>query len=52
MWQWYDCNKLTDPVIVDFAKYTWINYAFFQPDLQGKLYGTDEWADPQSLVGP
>ncbi len=52
LWQWYDCNKLTDPVNVDFAKYTWINYAFFQPDLQGNLYGTDKWANPQSLVGP
>jgi hypothetical protein len=50
--QWYDCYKLTDPVNVNFAKYTWINYAFFQPDSQGNLYGTDEWADPQSLVGP
>jgi hypothetical protein len=52
LWQWYDCNKLTDPINVDFAKYTWINYAFFQPDSQGNLYGTDKWADPQSLVGP
>ncbi len=32
LWQWYDRNKLTDPVNVNFAKYTWINYAFFQPD--------------------
>jgi hypothetical protein len=52
LWQWYDCNKLMDPVNVDFAKYTWINYAFFQPDLQENLYGTDEWANPQLLVGP
>jgi hypothetical protein len=51
LWQWYDCNKLMDPVNVNFAKYTWINYAFFQPDSQGNLCGTDEWADPQSLVG-
>ncbi len=33
LWQWHDCNKLTDPVNVNFAKYTRINYAFFQPDL-------------------
>jgi hypothetical protein len=52
LWHWYDCNKLTDLVNVDFAKYAWINYAFFQPDSQGNLYGTDEWADPQLLVGP
>jgi hypothetical protein len=41
-----------DPVNVDFAKYTWINYAFFQPDSQGNLYGTEEWANLQLLVGP
>ncbi len=52
LWQWYDCNKLTDPININFAKYTWIYYAFFQPDLQGNLYGTDEWANPQLLVGP
>jgi hypothetical protein len=46
-WQWYDCNKLADPNNVNFAKYTRINCAFFQPDLQGNLYGTDKWADPQ-----
>jgi hypothetical protein len=52
LWQWYDCNKLMDLVNINFAKYTWINYTFLQPDSQGNLYGTDEWADPQSLVGP
>ncbi len=41
-----------DLLNVNFAKYTWINYAFLQPDLQGNLYGMDEWADPQSLVRP
>ncbi len=52
LWQWYDCNKLADPDNVDFAKYTWINYAFFQPDLQGNLYRTDEWANLQLLFRP
>jgi hypothetical protein len=51
LWQWYDCNKLTDPVNIDFTKYTWINDTFFQPDSQGNLYRTDEWADPQLLFG-
>ncbi len=41
-----------DPVNVNFAKYTRINYAFFQPDSQGNLNGMDEWADPQLLVRP
>ena len=43
-WQWYDRNKFADPKNVDFSKYDRINYAFFQPDKQGRLYGTDEWA--------
>ena len=38
-WQWYDRNKLADPVNIDFTKYTRINFAFFQPDTQGNLYG-------------
>jgi hypothetical protein len=50
-WQWYDRNKLKDPVNDDFDKYTRINYAFFQLDSQGNLFGTDERADPQLLVG-
>jgi hypothetical protein len=40
-WQWYNRNKLGDPNNVNFAKYTRINYAFFQSDLQGNLYGMD-----------
>ncbi len=32
LWQWYDRNKLTDPINTNFAKYTWINYTSFQPD--------------------
>lgn len=43
-WQWYDRNKFADPKNVDFSKYDRINYAFFQPDTQGRIYGTDEWA--------
>ncbi|KAL3788754.1 hypothetical protein HJC23_012310 [Cyclotella cryptica] len=50
-WQWYDRNKFADPKNVDFSKYDRINYAFFQPDEQGRLFGTDEWADPQLLWG-
>ena len=51
-WQWYDRNKFADPQNIDFSKYDRINYAFFQPDIHGNLYGTDEWADPQLLWGP
>jgi hypothetical protein len=42
-WQWYDRNKLADPVNIDFTKYTRINYAFFQPDTQGNLYGVRDY---------
>ena len=51
-WQWYDRNKYADPTNIQFSKYDRINYAFFQPDLEGSLFGTDEWADPQLLFGP
>ena len=51
-WQWYDRNKFADPNNIDFIKYDRINYAFFQPDTNGNLFGTDEWADPQLLWGP
>lgn len=51
-WQWYDRDKAGDPQNIDFGKYDRINYAFFQTDKQGEIYGTDEWADPQLLWGP
>jgi len=51
-WQWYDRDKKADPNNIDFTKYDRINYAFFQPDPSGNLYGTDEWGDPQLLWGP
>jgi chitinase len=38
------CFIITDPKNVDFSKYDRINYAFFQPDKEGNIYGTDEWA--------
>ena len=51
-WQWYDRNKLADPVNIDFRKMQRVNYAFFQFDKQGELYGIDRWGDPQVLFGP
>ena len=51
-WQWYDRNKFADPTNIPYTKYDRINYAFFQPDIHGNLYGTDDWADPQLLHGP
>lgn len=51
-WQWYDRNKLADPANIDFRKLQRVNFAFFQFDRAGQLFGTDRWGDPQVLFGP
>jgi GH18 family chitinase len=51
-WQWYDRNKLASPSNMDFSLVQRVNYAFFQPDAMGNIYGTDKWGDPQILFGP
>eukprot|EP01084_Bolivina_argentea_P186232 321043_1 len=51
-WQWYDRNRLAKPQNLDFSKLTIINFAFFQTDIDGNIYGTDSWADKQVLFGP
>lgn len=51
-WQWYDREKLASPANMDFRKVQRVNYAFFQPDISGNIYGTDRWGDPQVLFGP
>ncbi|KAL3768546.1 hypothetical protein ACHAWO_011501 [Cyclotella atomus] len=51
-WQWYDRDKIADPKNIDFRKVQRVNYAFFQPDAQGNIFGTDRWGDPQLLFGP
>jgi chitinase len=51
-WQWYDRDKLADPENMDFRKVQRVNYAFFQTDALGNIYGTDRWGDPQLLFGP
>lgn len=51
-WQWYDRDKLAQPRNMDFRKVQRVNFAFFQPDLLGNVYGTDRWGDPQLLFGP
>lgn len=51
-WQWYDRDKLANPDSMDFKKVQRVNYAFFQPDALGNIYGTDRWGDPQLLFGP
>eukprot|EP00804_Cyclotella_cryptica_P014807 CCRYP_015026-RF/>CCRYP_015026-RF protein AED:0.11 eAED:0.11 QI:481/0.94/0.95/1/0.78/0.75/20/1173/1223 len=51
-WQWYDRNKLAAPENMDFTKLQRVNYAFFQTDTSGNLWGTDSWGDPNVLFGP
>jgi chitinase len=51
-WQWYDRGQLAKPQNMDFTKVTRVNFAFFQSDIKGNLYGTDSWADPNVLFGP
>jgi len=50
-WQWYDRSKLAKPANIDFNKFTRVNFAFFQLDEEGNIWGTDEWADPRLLFG-
>ncbi|KAL7472651.1 hypothetical protein ACHAXS_013011 [Conticribra weissflogii] len=51
-WQWYDRNKLARPKNFDFSKVDRVNFAFFQTNEKGDIFGTDSWADPQLLFGP
>ena len=51
-WQWYDRAKLAKPQNMDFTKVQRVNFAFFQTNENGDLWGTDSWADPNLLFGP
>ena len=39
------------PAMVDYSKYSILNYSFFQCDSSGNVFGTDEWADSVLLRG-
>ena len=51
-WQWYDRNKLASPENLDFTKVQRVNFAFFQTNSRGDVWGTDSWGDPNVLFGP
>ena len=51
-WQYYDRGSIAKPTNLDFSKVDRINFAFFQPDVNGNLFGTDSWGDPLVLFGP
>ena len=50
-WQWYDRNGLAKPTNLDHSKVTRYNFAFFQIDASGEIWGTDSWADGNTLFG-
>eukprot|EP00986_Skeletonema_menzelii_P015506 scaffold11920_cov91-Skeletonema_menzelii.AAC.4 len=51
-WQWYDRAKLAKPQNMDFSKVQRVNFAFFQTNESGDIFGTDSWADANLLFGP
>ena len=50
-WQWYDRDHKVRPATLPYEKLTVVNYAFFQPNADGSLSGTDPWADDNILKG-
>mmetsp|Transcript_15025 Transcript_15025/g.29711 ORF Transcript_15025/g.29711 Transcript_15025/m.29711 type:complete len:1992 (-) Transcript_15025:64-6039(-) len=51
-WQWYKNNERSKPTNMNFQKIDRVNFAFFQTDEDGNIWGTDSWADPITLFGP
>ncbi|MDB5102479.1 MAG: hypothetical protein JWP91_168 [Fibrobacteres bacterium] len=50
-WQWYDREHKVRPATIPYEKLTIINFAFFKPNADGSLSGTDSWADDNILKG-
>ncbi len=50
-WEQYKRNGVFVPDNVNFKNYTVINYAFFAPDTNGNIAGTDAWGDSILLRG-
>lgn len=50
-WQMYKRGGAVVPEVVDYSRYTILNYSFFAPDSNGYLKGTDPWADTLLLRG-
>lgn len=49
-WQYYDRTNFAVPSNFDFTKYTRLNFAFFQINNEGDIWGTDEWAGKCSVL--
>jgi len=50
IWQLYDNGERAKPTNMQFNKVDRVNYAFFQTDVTGNIWGTDSWADPITLL--
>ena len=50
-WQMYKRNNLVNPAMLDYSRYTILNYSFFKTDTNGNVGGTDAWADSMLLRG-
>ena len=48
----YDRAKLAKPQNMNFSKVQRVNFAFFQTNVNGDIWGTDSWADANLLFGP
>ena len=50
IWQVYDNDKRASPKNMDYTKLDRVNYAFFQTDLNGNVWGMDSYNDPVVLL--
>jgi chitinase len=50
-WKWYNRQQFVNPSSIDYSKYTIINYAFFQPEQDGRISPFDPRTDKTLLLG-
>ena len=50
-WQMYKRGGAVVTEVIDYSRYSILNYSFFAPDSNGYLKGTDPWADTLLLRG-
>jgi hypothetical protein len=49
-WRWYSNQERPSPQNMQFTKVDRINFAFFQTNVLGEIWGTDVWADAGILL--
>ena len=50
IWQLYDNTERAKPTNMEFSKVDRVNYAFFQTDAMGNIWGTYSWVDPITIL--